>query len=72
MPTLCKQYDGIPCDAAHPNHHVTHIKRLLRAHIFGALMDYFWEFMVFLKSLILCQKSANLKKLGNFEPQFFE
>ena len=22
MPTLCKQYDGIPCDAAHPNKHV--------------------------------------------------
>ena len=21
MPTLCKQYDGIPCDAAHPNVH---------------------------------------------------
>ena len=19
MPTLCKQYDGIPCDAAHPS-----------------------------------------------------
>ena len=54
------------------HHNVRHIKRLLRAYIFDALMDYFWEFMVFLKSLILCQKSANQKKLGNFEPLYFE
>ena len=44
----------------------------VKAYIFGALMDYFWELMVFLNSLILCQKSANLKKFGNFEPYCFE
>ena len=34
MPTLCKQYDGIPCDAAHPSADVINIELSFKLEIF--------------------------------------